>query len=62
MDDAERGVAVLHRVGEDAQGKIVDLVDRDSLALEFLVKRNTRRFKPTLNTRGNSLPEPVLDW
>ena len=40
VDHAERGVAVLHRIGDDAQGQqIVDLVERDLLALQLLVDR-----------------------
>src|ERR1019366_5331839 len=38
VDDAENGVAILHRVGDDAHGvEVVDLVDRDMLALQFPV-------------------------
>ena len=38
VDDAEGGIAVLHAVGDDAQGhEIVDLVELDSLAFELLV-------------------------
>ena len=38
MNDAERGIAVLHIVGDDAQREqVVDLVDRDSLLLELQV-------------------------
>ena len=40
VDHAERGVAVLDRIGDDAQGQqIVDLVDADLLALHLLVDR-----------------------
>src|ERR1019366_1011366 len=38
VDDAENGVAILHGVGDDAHGvEVVDLVDRDMLALQFPV-------------------------
>ena len=38
VDDAENGVAVLHGVGDDAHGvEVVDLVDADALAQQFLV-------------------------
>src|SRR6476661_9261032 len=38
VDDAEYGVTVLQRTGDDAHGaEIVNLVDRDALALQFLV-------------------------
>ena len=38
MDDAERCVAVLHAIGDDAQrDEIVDLVELDSLALQLLI-------------------------
>ena len=38
VDDAERGVAVLDRLGDDAQRhEVVDLVEVDLLALELLV-------------------------
>ncbi len=38
VDDAEHGVAVLHRLGDDAHGvQVVHLVDADALALQFLV-------------------------
>ena len=37
MDDAERGVAVLHAVGDDAQrDEVVHLVELDALPLELL--------------------------
>ena len=40
MDHAQRAVAVLYRVGNDAQGeKIVNLIERNLLALELLVDR-----------------------
>ena len=43
VDDPERRVAVLHGVGDDAQGEqIIHLVDRDSLALQLLVNGETR--------------------
>ena len=36
VDDAERGVAVLHRVGDDADGdEVVDLLELDALALQL---------------------------
>ena len=38
VDDAENGVAILQRTGDDAHGaQVVDLVDGDALALQFLV-------------------------
>ena len=38
VDDAERRVAVLHAVGDDAQRhEVVDLIELDALALELLV-------------------------
>ena len=40
MDHAQRGVAVLHRIGDDAQRhEVVDLVDRDLLPPHFLEDR-----------------------
>ena len=38
MDDAKHGVAILQRTCDDAHGaQVVDLVDRNALALQFLV-------------------------
>ena len=40
VDHAQRGVAVLHRIGDDAQGQqIVNLVERDLLPLQLLKNR-----------------------
>ncbi len=37
MDEAEHGITVIHRLGDDAQGHhVVDLIDGDVLALELL--------------------------
>ena len=37
VDHAQRGVAVLHRIGDDAQRhQVVDLVERDLLAAQLL--------------------------
>jgi hypothetical protein len=38
VDDAENGVAILHGISDDAHGiEVVDLLDADALALQFLV-------------------------
>ena len=40
MNHAESGVAVAHRIGDDADGQqIVDLLQRPFLALNFLMNR-----------------------
>ena len=40
VNHAQRRVAVLHRIGDDAHGEqIVDLIERDLLALQFLEHR-----------------------
>ena len=55
VNDAEHGVAVLQRSRNDAHGaKVVDLVDRDALALQFLVnavEALDAAFDPRLNAR-----------
>src|SRR6185312_13366291 len=53
VDDAERGVAVLHGAGDDAQGEeVIDLVDVNALALELLVDA-VEPLDPPLDAGGN---------
>ena len=54
VDHAKSGVAILHGVGDDAQGhQVVDLLDRDLLPLELLINR-IRAFEASFHTRRNS--------
>ena len=54
VDHAERGVAVLDRIGDDAQRhQVVDLVDRDLLALEFL-EDGVGPLDAAFDARGNA--------
>ena len=54
VDHAQRGVAVLHRVGDDAQRhQIVDLFDGDFLALDFLID-GIGALQAAFDARGNA--------
>ena len=54
VDDAENGVAILHRVGNHAHGvKIVDLVDADVLALQLSVD-TVEAFDAALDPAGDA--------
>ena len=55
VDHAQRGVAVLHRVGDDAQGhQVVDLVDGDLLPPQLL-KHGVGPLHAAVDAGGNAL-------
>ncbi len=54
MNDAENGVAILHRVGDDSHGvEVIDLVDADALALQFSVDA-VEALDPALDAAGDA--------
>ncbi len=55
MDDAQRGITVLHRIGNDAHGEqVVHLIERDLLPLQLL-KHGIRALLASIDARRNTL-------
>src|SRR5450432_1207813 len=62
VDHSQRGVAILHRIGENAQGhQVVNLIDQNLLAAQLLEDRE-RPFHAAVDARGDAfVPQFGLD-